>query len=226
MEFGVTPFGGLLFGPRAVYWASFMLMVNARSLTQSQRSHTADRPRQHGLLAPTMKWLGLCLSIVFTACLPAFLCGCNLQDRQGEFRSLDGSKYVGQFRDGQPNGRGTITYTDGSKYVGEVRDGTPDGHGVFARADGWKCIGEFRDGKVEGRGTLLFLDGGKEKYVGEFKNGRLDGTGTFTWADGRKYAGQFRDGRMDGQGEMVYPDGKVEQGLWKDDRFVGVSSSS
>jgi hypothetical protein len=30
---------------------------------------------------------------------------------------------------------------------------------------------------------------------------------------------------MNGQGKMTYPDGKVEDGLWKDGKFMGASTS-
>ena len=32
-------------------------------------------------------------------------------------------KYQGQVKDGKPNGLGSLTYPDGSKYVGEYKDG-------------------------------------------------------------------------------------------------------
>ncbi len=29
----------------------------------------------------------------------------------------------------------------------------------------------------------------------------------------------------DGQGKMTYPDGKVEEGIWKDGKFIGAERS-
>ena len=38
----------------------------------------------------------------------------------------DGKKCIGEFKDGERNGKGTFTHTDGrSKYVGEYKDGKP-----------------------------------------------------------------------------------------------------
>jgi len=34
-------------------------------------------------------------------------------------------KYVGEWKNGMKNGQGTLTYPDGSKYVGEFKDGEP-----------------------------------------------------------------------------------------------------
>jgi hypothetical protein len=34
----------------------------------------------------------------------------------------EGGKYVGQWKDGQMNGQGTMTHPDGSKYVGQFKN--------------------------------------------------------------------------------------------------------
>ena len=40
----------------------------------------------------------------------------------------DGKKYIGEWKDGTQNGKGTMTWSAG-KYVGEFRDGGFNGHG-------------------------------------------------------------------------------------------------
>jgi hypothetical protein len=57
-------------------------------------------------------------------------------------------KYVGDIRNGKPNGQGTYTYPSGDKYVGEFKDGEYHGQGTFTFHDGSKYVGEFKDGKV------------------------------------------------------------------------------
>jgi hypothetical protein len=37
------------------------------------------------------------------------------------------------------------------------------------------------------------------------------------------YVGQFQDGKLNGTGKMTYPGGKVENGLWKRDKFAGAA---
>jgi hypothetical protein len=37
----------------------------------------------------------------------------------GTFVYQDGTRYVGEWRDGKQHGQGTETYPDGSKYAGE-----------------------------------------------------------------------------------------------------------
>ena len=57
-----------------------------------------------------------------------------------------------------------------SKYVGEIRNGIPNGQGTFIWIDGTKYEGEWKDGKENGQGTWNYLDGGKN--VGEWKDGK------------------------------------------------------
>jgi len=33
--------------------------------------------------------------------------------------------------------------------------------------------------------------------------------------------GEYTDGKRTGKGKMTYPDGKVEEGNWKDGKFLG-----
>lgn len=56
-------------------------------------------------------------------------------------------EYAGAFKDGKPNGQGTLTWPDGKTYVGEIKDGKPDGQGTFAFTDGYKHVGELKDGR-------------------------------------------------------------------------------
>ena len=56
-------------------------------------------------------------------------------------------KYVGEYKDGKPNGQGTLTLSDGTKYVGEFKDGNQNGQGTYTWSDGRKYVGEWKDGK-------------------------------------------------------------------------------
>lgn len=68
-----------------------------------------------------------------------------------------------------------------SKYVGEIKNGVPNGQGIETFPSGNKFEGEFKDGKPNGHATYTFSSG---KYVGEWKNGEWDGQGTETGSDG------------------------------------------
>jgi len=117
-----------------------------------------------------------------------------------------------------------VTYSDGSKYVGEFRDGKRHGQGTYTFPSGNKYVGEFRDGKHTGQGTFTWPNG--QKYVGEFKDGKGNGQGTMTWPNGNKYVGEFKDGKQNGQGALTLPDGRKYVGEFKDDKYIGHGTPS
>ena len=88
-------------------------------------------------------------------------------------------------------------YEDGSKYVGEFKDGKYNGQGTFYFEDGSRYVGEWKDGKKSGRGTLNYENG--SKYSGEWQNDKRNGRGVFTNANGEKYEGEFKDDERTGQ---------------------------
>ena len=116
-----------------------------------------------------------------------------------------GAKYVGEFRDFQPNGYGTFVWANGDKYVGEWKAGKTNGNGTKVWKDGREYLGTFKNDKLHGKGTLFYPDG--EKYVGEFINGKRHGEGTFSYSDGSAYIGKFVNGKQQGEGECISIDG-------------------
>lgn len=87
---------------------------------------------------------------------------------------------------------GQVDFPNGEKYVGEVREGQPNGEGTYTWANGAKYVGQWTNGQRNGRGMYLWPNG--EKYVGEFRNNKKHGQGTLIYANGRKYVGEFKDG--------------------------------
>ena len=124
---------------------------------------------------------------------------------QGTLTSADGMrKYEGEFKDGLPNGQGTLTLPDGARYEGDFKDGVRHGQGIEVSPDGTKYKGDFTDGVRHGQGTLT-TPGGK-KYEGQFWEGEPLGQGILTLTDGRRYEGDF-DGLRHGQGALTLPNG-------------------
>jgi hypothetical protein len=81
----------------------------------------------------------------------------------GAYTNPNGSKYVGEFKDGKYNGQGTFTINTGGKYVGEFRNGLIDGQGTFTDSNGTKYTGEWKDFKRHGNGILTYPDGSPAK---------------------------------------------------------------
>ena len=79
------------------------------------------------------------------------------------------SKYVGEIRNGIPNGQGTHTTPKGNKYEGEWKDGFFNGQGTFTWSNGNKYLGGWKGGLYNGQGTETFSNG--NKLVGVFENG-------------------------------------------------------
>ena len=153
---------------------------------------------------------------------------------------LDGSKYVGEFIDGDPFGKGIYYHKDGSIFKGEFyRDltysiiGTKtlgkyryegnfsnfklSGKGKKYVLDELMYEGEFLDGKYHGYGKYSSSYG---TYEGEFKNGERDGQGTLI-LHGVKYVGDFKNGNKHGMGVESYKESHQTddfcKGEWRDD---------
>jgi hypothetical protein len=52
-----------------------------------------------------------------------------------------GDQYVGEFKNDQPNGKGTMIYSDGNTYRGEFEDSIANGQGTMFCSDGSILIG-------------------------------------------------------------------------------------
>lgn len=143
----------------------------------------------------------------------------NCVNGRGSIIFYDGSRYVGQFKEGELHGQGTITFPDGSKYSGEFWNGEINGQGAMAFSNDSEYVGEFKDGALCGRGTITFSDG--SFYEGQFKDDNYHGKGAWFSPYGIRYEGQFKNGKFDGQGIYSLPDGSRYIGYFKDDSFHG-----
>ena len=67
---------------------------------------------------------------------------------KGTYTWADGSKYVGEYKDGKKHGKGTMTYPDGAKFVGKFKEGKKHGKGTFTLPDGKKHSVKFDNDKI------------------------------------------------------------------------------
>tara|TARA_B100001123_G_C15301358_1_gene1021156 strand:- start:49 stop:1317 length:1269 start_codon:yes stop_codon:yes gene_type:complete len=125
---------------------------------------------------------------------------------KGTFKSGDGYKYSGLFKNGEIK-KGTAIFPGGAEYVGDFKNNMPHGQGTFTSPEGEKYYGEWNFGKNEGYGTKIWKDG--RKYTGSFKNDLPHGKGTFTSPEGEKYVGEYKEGKRHGEGNLTYIDGKT-----------------
>lgn len=101
--------------------------------------------------------------------------------------------YSGEWKDGDKNGTGTMTWSDGDVYEGDFLSGTMHGVGKFTWANGDVYVGEWKGGTMSGKGKLTW--GNKcEYYEGEFSNGERHGKGIYRNPNGNLFEETFLNG--------------------------------
>lgn len=112
----------------------------------------------------------LLFSLFFSCAVSLLVQGCGPRNDHGE-TSTDGEKYMGEWKDGEWDGKETLTFPHGVKYVGEFKNGVPNGHGTWTFPNGAKYVGGFKDSKFNGQATMTWPDGKKETR--KFKDGKI-----------------------------------------------------
>ncbi len=168
--------------------------------------------------------------------------GCSYGDCTegvGVLEYADGSKYEGNFNNGQLTGFGTWHFDNGEKYVGMFHQNYCHGRGIHYKKDGTKLIGVWERGTYigellsengqegcilgncdQGVGTYIFK-GGKAKYEGTFVKGKPNGQGICHYSEGNWYEGNWTNGQIDGIGAMYMLDGSIVSGIWKNGTYHG-----
>ena len=85
-------------------------------------------------------------------------------------------KYEGEYQNWTWNGKGTISWSNGSKYVGDWKDGNRTGNGIETfnekrKGYGYKYEGGFLNGKFHGSGTWYYVGGGSDRV--KYNNGKV-----------------------------------------------------
>ena len=121
--------------------------------------------------------------------------------------------YKGSVVNGLFSGQGSLTLANGDKYIGKFKDGKPNGQGTLTSSNG-EYNGNWKDAKRNGQGAFTSSNG--NKYIGQWKDNKENGQGTKIYTNGNKFVGQFKDGYEHGKGKMVYANGDIYEGEWKD----------
>ena len=104
------------------------------------------------------------------------------------------------------------------KYIGEIKNGKPNGQGTYTFPDGKKYVGGFKENKRHGKGTYEYIRHGKGCiYKGDWNEGRRTGQGSETCTEGKWwfvfYEGGWKNSKFHGQGKLVItksdPDGTL-----------------
>lgn len=141
--------------------------------------------------------------------------------------------YRGGFENGQFHGYGRlelpISFLNKEVYVGDWRDGKRDGRGTHWNGEGNLYIGQWRNDKRHGQGSYFFnlprweenrhtefwLKDNTENYTGEFVNDHYQGQGVYRWPDGQRYEGGFFASDKHGPGVFYYSTGTRREQYWE-----------
>ena len=155
----------------------------------------------------------------------------------------DGSIYEGTYKNGKPNGHGSMTSDDNKTiYDGEWKNGKKEGIGKLIITDKYNYSGPFENDFFSGSGGVLcdnqgnIYDGDFEKgkfhgyghyrmsngdtYIGEFKDGLFNGKGQFNDKDGNVFDGEYKNGKKEGFGTLIKSNGEKIEGMFSNDLFV------
>ncbi|MCI5125003.1 MAG: hypothetical protein D3925_11140 [Candidatus Electrothrix sp. AR5] len=129
-------------------------------------------------------------------------------------------KYVGQLKDNDLHGKGTLTWLDGNEYSGEWFLGKRHGKGKFVWKNGTEYSGDWKDDKSTGKGTFIWVDRDEKKYIGDVKDGKFHGSGVMFYVSGDKYSGSWANGKRHGKGRYTFKDGTVYKGIWENGKRI------
>ena len=105
--------------------------------------------------------LTLLLAFGFSECIEG-----DCKNGHGTMTYADGRPYyLGEWKNKNPHGQGTIIYLNGDKYVGEFKDGLYDGWGILTKPNEAPQIGIwFNDIFVEEKTFTEVINYLKAKY--------------------------------------------------------------
>lgn len=139
----------------------------------------------------------------------------------GEVSYANGDKFVGILTNGKKQ-TGTYYYNDGSNYEGPFEKGKPHGFGRYVFGKKSKFPGQIYEGfrqmgLMHGEGFLTFNSG--SSYRGGFMNNVFHGLGVYNWHSGDSYSGYWENGKQHGKGTYIAADGSIMDGNWNQGEF-------
>lgn len=128
--------------------------------------------------------------------------------RAADARDKDWQTKVKPIKDGLSQSKKEILVTNSDAYIGEVKNGKPDGWGVRFWPSGYITRGSFRDGTEWGKVDVLGDD--QTTRVVTSVDSRRNGDGLMLLSDGRTYKGSIAQLNIAaGQGAFYRNDGSL-----------------
>jgi len=154
----------------------------------------------------------------------------NIQHLSAQCDFVDnGRRYIGDCKTNVvngvtihiPDGEGKQIYPDESYFVGKFSNGQRISGQYYWKGGYYVDSATYENDNLKS-GIYNYPNGAK--YKGTFKNDEFDGSGVYYYESGRneiRYEGAFKNGMYKGYGVLTYKDGSTDDGLWKDDVFLG-----
>lgn len=137
----------------------------------------------------------------------------------GYYKDNDGFSYLGFWDNGKYHGKGIARHKDFSFYYGNWEKGQKKGFGsYYYKSLSGTYKGEWDHDSRNGTGVYRYSDG--RHYIGTWLDNKKHGSGILKWPDGDFYKGDFIEDKMHGKGTYYYADGRKISGKWKDNEFI------
>jgi hypothetical protein len=143
---------------------------------------------------------------VYAQCLSG-----NCNDGWGKM-DMGYAVYEGNFKNGKPEGNGTMDYGEGNKYQGQWKNGMEHGRGLLFEKNVATQI-EYNNGVKFGKVKPLIAIGTdgvekqKEDITGCMSGDCANGYGVMEFPSGNKYEGNFKNYQFHGKGKMWFKGG-------------------
>ncbi len=132
------------------------------------------------------------------------------------------ANYVGNIKNGLPEGKGILTRVDGASFEGHWIAGVLQGQGVFKSSNGYVYEGQIKDGLLSGKAKLTYPV--KHKFIsfseGDFLMGMEHGQHRIFFKDGRVFEGGFHVGREHGKGQITLADKSIKAVTFVDAKLL------
>ena len=115
--------------------------------------------------------------------------------------------YTGEFKNGLPEGKGSMDYGNGQLYNGRFVKGVEDGEGILIKK-GVAAKVFYRNGKIESQTAMAAIGGNAPKVDGCTGN-CFTGYGVMKFPSGNIYSGNFSNYQFSGHGVMTFASGNV-----------------
>ena len=143
------------------------------------------------------------------------------RDGQGTLEYSPWKQYVGEWKNDKRHGQGTLV-DDGTTYIGGWKDDKKSGLGLITYESGLKYNGMWNEDKENGKGTLTLPNG--KSIDGELVNskGVFEGGDPLVYENGHIFFGKYKDGKKHGQGTLILSGGRKYLGTWEDGKLIGI----